>query len=117
MPGATAYGGIDVLRPKAEEVLWVSAAAGAVGLMVAQLAKARNVRVIGSTSSTAKLALLRRGGVFDCAFSYRGEDGAPLGPGELAARVRSCAPEGIDMYFENVGQMVQTPRLPLTALP
>jgi hypothetical protein len=116
MPGSTAYGGlIDVLRPKpaaerkpgaAPEVLWVSGAAGAVGGMVGQLAKQLyGCTVIGSCGGADKCALVTEKFGFDFAIDYKacGTDGAPATAKELAAAVRAVCPDGVDMYFDNVG--------------
>jgi len=121
MPGATAYGGlIDVLRPKAPkegeagETLFVSAAAGAVGGLVGQIAKTQyNCTVIGSCGGAAKNALIVEKYGFDKAIDYKSIDSSL--PREeqraaLVAKLREAAPKtnkgehgGIDMYFENVG--------------
>jgi len=118
MPGSTAYGGlIDVLRPdnrdevmkdtaatvaapEKVETLWVSGAAGAVGSLVGQVAK--NVfgcTVVGSAGGPAKCELLKSKFGFDHAIDYKT---APTTE-ELAAKLKECAPKGIDMYFDNVG--------------
>ena len=74
MPGATAYGGLlDVLRPKEGETLLITAASGAVGQLVGQLAKKRGVRVIGSAGGAAKCAALTGEFGFDAAIDYKGE--------------------------------------------
>jgi NADPH-dependent curcumin reductase CurA len=94
--GLTAYAGLFIvadLRPG--DVVWVSAAAGATGSLAAQFAKLRGNRVIGSAGSDAKVAHLRDELGLDAAFNYK--DG-PLG--EL---LRAAAPDGIDVYFDNVG--------------
>jgi len=103
MPGATAVGGLyDVLRPQAGETLLVTAASGAVGQLVGQLARARGVRVIGTAGGAAKCALLRERFGFHEAIDYKAA--AAVGPGELEARIRTAAgPKGLDMVFENVG--------------
>jgi NADPH-dependent curcumin reductase CurA len=97
MPGFTAWVGVTVVAPVAEgDVVFVSAAAGAVGSIAGQLAKARGASsVIGSAGSPAKVAALREVFGYDGAFSHR--DGAP---GDHLAEL---APKGIDMYFDNVG--------------
>ncbi len=103
MPGATAYGGLfDVLRPQAGETLLVTAASGAVGQLVGQLARARGVRVIGTAGGPTKCALLRERFGFHEAIDYKAA--AAVGPGELEARIRAAAgPKGLDMVFESVG--------------
>lgn len=96
MPGLTAYAGINrILKPRAGETLFVSAAAGPVGSTVGQLAKASGARVVGIASSDDKCAWLIEQAGFDAAINYKTEalrDGLD----------REC-PDGIDMYFDNVG--------------
>jgi NADPH-dependent curcumin reductase CurA len=95
MPGMTAYFGLnDVGRVKAGETVVVSAAAGAVGSVVAQLAKAMGCRVIGIAGGADKVAWLRELGV-DEAIDYKSEN--------VLKRLREVAPDGIDVYFDNVG--------------
>lgn len=103
MPGATAYGGlIDVLRPKRGETIFISAASGAVGGLVGMLAKQLfNCKVIGSCGGPAKCALVKDKYGFDAAIDYKTVANAE----ELLAQLKAVAPEGIDMYFENVGGM------------
>ncbi len=94
--GLTAYAGIvhlADLRPG--DVVWVSAAAGAVGTLSAQLAKVRGHRVIGSAGSDEKVSYLVDELGLDAAFNYR--------RGLLPDLLREAAPEGIDVYFDNVG--------------
>jgi NADPH-dependent curcumin reductase CurA len=94
--GLTAYAGmlrLASLRPG--DVVWVSAAAGAVGSVAAQLAKLRGHRVIGSAGSDAKVAYLRDELDLDAAFNHRA--------GPLPDLLRDAAPDGIDVYFDNVG--------------
>lgn len=91
MPGLTAYVGLlDVGRIEAGETVFVSGAAGAVGSVAGQVAKARGCRVIGSAGSAEKVAWLRELG-FDEAFDYRDTD------------MRQALADGIDVYFDNVG--------------
>lgn len=96
MPGLTAYAGLlEVAAMRPGDVVYVSAAAGAVGSAVGQIARLRGAgRVVGSAGSAAKVAYVRELG-FDAAFDYR--DGA------LRRSLRSAAPQGIDVYFDNVG--------------
>lgn len=110
MPGATAYGGlIDVLRPTGggAEVLLVTAATGAVGALVGQIAKRRfGCRVVGTAGTKAKCEHLTGALGFDAAVCYRDEEtGAPLGAERLEAAFRAAAGPGgkLDMVFENVG--------------
>jgi len=94
--GLTAYiGMLDIGAPVADETVYVSAAAGAVGHLAGQLAKMQGARVIGSTGSDDKVAFLRNLG-FDGAFNYKNE------PSVAEALAENC-PDGIDLDFENVG--------------
>jgi NADPH-dependent curcumin reductase CurA len=94
--GLTAYAGLlEAAALRAGDVVWVSAAAGAVGSLAAQIAKLRGHRVIGSAGSDEKVAFLLEELGLDAAFNYRSGD-----VGEL---LRAAAPEGIDVYFDNVG--------------
>ena len=103
MPGSTAYGGLlDVLRPKAGETIFVSAAAGAVGGLVGMIAK--NVfgcKVIGSCGGPVKCALIKEKYGFDHAIDYKTISDAA----GMTAALKEVAPDGIDMYFESVGGM------------
>ncbi len=94
--GMTAYGGIlEIGRLQAGEQVFVSTAAGAVGSVAAQIAKIKGCYVVGSTGSEAKAAWLREVAGLDAVINYKA---APLG--EALAAV---TPNGIDVYFENVG--------------
>ena len=96
MPGHTAYVGLlDLGQPREGETVFVSAAAGAVGSAVGQIAKLRGCRVIGSAGSPEKTAWLVDDLGFDAAIDYRSED--------LEAALAEHAPDGIDVYFDNVG--------------
>ncbi|MFK7863139.1 MAG: NADP-dependent oxidoreductase, partial [Pseudohongiellaceae bacterium] len=97
MPGLTAYVGLFKYgEPKAGETVFVSAASGAVGANVCQIAKLKGCRVIGSAGSDEKVQwLLDECGV-DAAINYKT-------CGDLTAALAHAAPEGIDVYFENVG--------------
>ena len=95
--GLTAYAGtFHVAGLRAGDVVWVSAAGGAVGTLAAQLAKIRGHRVIGSAGSDAKVSYLLDELGLDAAFNYKTAPVADL--------LREAAPEGIDVYFDNVGQ-------------
>ncbi|XP_010070432.2 2-alkenal reductase (NADP(+)-dependent) [Eucalyptus grandis] len=97
MPGMTAYAGFfEVSSPKKGETVFISAAAGAVGLLVGQFAKMFGCYVVGSTGSKEKVDLLKTKFGFDDAFNYKEEL-------DLDAALKRCCPEGIDIYFENVG--------------
>jgi NADPH:quinone reductase len=96
MPGMTAYFGLtELCAPKAGETVVVSAAAGAVGSAVGQIAKILGCRVVGTAGSQEKVAFVKSLG-FDDALNYRTD--RPYG----AALARLC-PNGIDCYFDNVG--------------
>lgn len=101
MPGATAYGGlIDVLRPLNGETIFISAASGAVGSLVGMIAKqVYNCKVIGSCGGPEKCALVKEKFGFDHAIDYKTCNTAE----DLMAALKVGAPDGIDMYFENVG--------------
>jgi NADPH-dependent curcumin reductase CurA len=96
MPGLTAYVGLlHIAALKEGDVVFVSAAAGAVGSMVCQIAKIKGHRVIGSAGGAEKVAFLKDIGV-DAAIDYKAVP-------DLTEALRKAAPEGIDVYFENVG--------------
>ena len=96
MPGLTAYGGLLVTGEyKDGEAVFVSAASGAVGSVVGQIAKIKGGTVIGSAGSDEKVDQLVNEFGFDHAFNYKTAD--PL------TELKRGAPEGIDVYFENVG--------------
>jgi len=95
MPGLTAYVGLfDIGRPRDGETVLVSGAAGAVGSAAGQMAKIAGCRVVGSAGSTEKVAWLQELG-FDEAFDYRERP--------VRDALRDAAPDGIDVYFDNVG--------------
>jgi NADPH-dependent curcumin reductase CurA len=94
--GLTAYVGLlYVAALKAGDIVWVSAAAGAVGSLAAQIAKLRGHYVVGSAGSPAKVAYLLDDLGLDAAFDYHTSD--------LHGRLHEAAPQGIDVYFDNVG--------------
>jgi NADPH-dependent curcumin reductase CurA len=96
MPGLTAYSSLYAIgKPKKGETIFVSAASGAVGQIVGQLAKHEGLRVIGSVGSDEKLDFIIKELGFDGGFNYKNEK-----PADALARL---APEGIDIYYENVG--------------
>lgn len=97
MPGFTAYIGLlDIGQPRAGETVYVSTAAGAVGSLVCQIAKIKGCRIIGSAGSDDKIAWLREAVGVDAAFNYRKADA-------LSDELKKHCPEGIDVYFDNVG--------------
>jgi len=95
MPGFTAYWGLFELgEPKAGETVFVSGAAGAVGSAAGQMAKIAGCHVIGSAGTPEKIAWLEELG-FDGRFNYHEQP--------VREALRELAPEGIDVYFDNVG--------------
>lgn len=97
MPGMTAYAGFyEVATPKKGEYVFISAASGAVGQLVGQFAKLLGCYVVGSAGSKEKVDLLKNKFGFDEAFNYKEEE-------DLAAALKRYFPDGIDIYFENVG--------------
>ena len=96
MPGLTAYAGLmEFGKPQEGETVFVSAAAGAVGSVVGQLARIKGARAVGSAGSEEKLRFLTDDLGFDAAFNYKTEG--------LAKSLREHCPQGIDVYFDNVG--------------
>jgi hypothetical protein len=97
MPGMTAFVGFEKLaQPEGGRTIFVSGAAGAVGSMVCALAKLRGLRVIGSAGTDRKIGWLRETVGADAAINYRRES-------DLIAAVAKAAPDGLDIYFDNVG--------------
>jgi len=96
MPGMTAYVGLyDIGQPKAGETVVVSAAAGAVGSAVGQLAKIKGARAVGIAGAPDKCEYVVKELGFDACVSYRSSD--------LVAALKDACPKGIDVYFDNVG--------------
>ncbi|MET7300996.1 NADP-dependent oxidoreductase [Embleya sp. NPDC005575] len=97
MPGMTAWAGLlDVASFQPGEAVFVSGAAGAVGSQVGQIARLKGAsRVVGSAGSADKVALLVDEYGFDAAFNYK--------DGPIAEQLAKAAPDGIDVYFDNVG--------------
>jgi hypothetical protein len=96
MPGMTAYVGLlDVGELKEGETVFVSGAAGAVGSAVGQIAKIKNCKTIGSAGSAEKVRHLIEDLGFDHAFDYH--------DGHLERQILTGAPQGVDVYFDNVG--------------
>ena len=96
MPGLTAYGGLHRIgEPKTGETVFVSGAAGAVGATVCQIAKIRGCNVVASAGTDAKLAWLKSVGV-DQGINYKT-------CGNLIKALQTAAPNGVDIYFDNVG--------------
>jgi hypothetical protein len=100
LPGLTAYFGLlDICRPQPGESVVVSGAAGAVGSIVGQIAKIKRCRAIGLVGSNDKVRFLTRDLGFDGAVNYREE-------ADYALRLRELCPNGIDVYFDNIGGRV-----------
>lgn len=96
MPGLTAYFGLmEIGQPKSGETVVVSGAAGAVGLVVGQIAKIKGCRVVGIAGGTEKCRYLVEQLGFDAAIDYKSED--------VAAALKQHCPNGVDVYFDNVG--------------
>jgi len=95
MTGMTAWAGLQVGKVKAGDVVYISGAAGAVGNVAGQLAKLRGCRVIGSAGSIKKVKFLREKCGFDVAFDYHTRP--------VVEQLKAKAPDGIDVYFDNVG--------------
>ncbi len=103
MPGITAWYGLnEICAPKSGETVAVSAASGAVGGIVGQLAKAKGCRVVGIAGGTAKCDYVTGELGFDVCIDYKSAPDAKA----FAALLRDAAPEGVDSYFENVGGMI-----------
>lgn len=95
MTGMTAWAGLRLGEVKAGEAIYISGAAGAVGSVAGQLAKLGGCRVIGSAGSAEKVSFLLKECGFDSAFNYK--------DGPILEQLKQHAPDGIDVYFDNVG--------------
>lgn len=96
MPGLTAYVGLlEVAELKEGETVLISGAAGAVGSVAGQIARINGCRVLGSAGGPEKVQYLRDELGFDFAFDYR--------EGRLSERIKEGSPDGLDVYFDNVG--------------
>jgi hypothetical protein len=99
MPGLTAYFGfLDVCDPKPGDTVVVSAASGAVGQIVGQIAKIMGCKVVGTAGSEAKVKFIVDELGFDYAINYKTTD--------VGQSLDELCPEGIDVYFDNVGGLV-----------
>jgi NADPH-dependent curcumin reductase CurA len=97
VPGFTAYVGLGRIGElKAGETIFISAAAGAVGSMAVQIAKAKGARVVASAGGEAKTGWVRDNLGADAVIDYKAA-------GDLSAALAQAAPDGIDVYFDNVG--------------
>jgi NADPH-dependent curcumin reductase CurA len=106
MPGMTAYTGLhEIGKPQAGETLVVAAASGAVGAVVGQIAKIRGCRVVGVAGGKAKCDYVVRELGFDAGVDHRA--------GDFAAALAAACPNGIDVYWENVGGPVFDAVFPL----
>ncbi len=96
LAGMTSYFGLlEVTHPKAGETLLVSGAAGSVGSLVGQIGKIKGLRVVGIAGSDEKCDWLVKELGFDAAVNYKS--------GDLYAQLKAACPQGVDVYFENVG--------------
>ena len=106
MPGFTAYSGLYLIgKPKPGETVVVAAASGPVGSLVGQLAKLRGARAVGLAGGAEKCAYVRDVLGFDVVIDHRASD--------FAAQLAAACPDGIDVYFENVGGAIWQAVLPL----
>jgi NADPH-dependent curcumin reductase CurA len=95
MTGMTAWAGLNLVNVKSGDIVFISGAAGAVGSVAGQLAKLRGCHVIGATGSLEKVNFLQDDCGFDTAFNYKS--------GSILEQLNQAAPDGIDVYFDNVG--------------
>jgi len=103
MPGVTAWVGLtQIIAPKEGETVLVSAASGAVGGAVGQLAKARGCRAVGIAGGPEKCAYVVNELGFDACIDYKAHKDAK----SLNQALKAAAPDGVDGYFENVGGMI-----------
>jgi len=106
MPGRTAYFGLlEVGKPKAGETLVVAAASGAVGSIVGQIAKIKGLRAVGIAGGPEKCRYVREELKFDACIDYKAEN--------WQQELKDACPDGIDIYFENVGGDVTRAVAPL----
>jgi NADPH-dependent curcumin reductase len=107
MPGLTAYFAFfDVCRPRAGETVVVSAASGAVGQVVGQMAKLNGCRAVAVAGDDKKLEFCRTELGYDAAISHRG--------GDLPAALKAACPNGVDIYFDNTAGPIADAVMPLT---
>jgi NADPH-dependent curcumin reductase CurA len=106
MPGFTAYSGLLTIgQPKPGETVVVAAASGAVGSAVGQIARIKGARAVGIAGGAEKCAFVRRELGFDAVVDHRA--------GDFAEQLKAACPNGIDVYFENVGGPVWDAVFPL----
>jgi NADPH-dependent curcumin reductase CurA len=107
MPGLTAYFGLlDIGKPKEGETVVVSGAAGAVGMTVCQIAKIKGCRVVGIAGSDEKNQYLRDELGVDAVINYKTAE-------DMVAAFKEACPNGVDVYFDNVGGAVSDAVLPV----
>lgn len=105
MPGLTAYFGmLEIAKTQPGESVFISSAAGAVGSVAGQIGKILGCHVAGSAGTDEKIASVKKLG-FDDAFNYKTES-------DYAARIRQACPQGIDVYFDNVGGAITDAVIP-----
>ena len=106
MPGFTAYAGLLTIgQPKPGETVVVAAASGPVGSAVGQIARLKGARAVGIVGGPEKLAYVRDEFKFDAVIDHRAPD--------FAAQLKQACPNGVDVYFENVGGAVWDAVFPL----
>jgi hypothetical protein len=106
MPGMTAYCGLlEIGKPKPGETVVVSAASGAVGAVVGQVARIKGARAVGVAGGAAKCRYVKEELGFDACVDHRASD--------FPAQLDRACPQGVDVYFENVGGAVQEAVWPL----
>lgn len=100
MTGLTAYFGmLKIGKPKPKDVVVISGAAGAVGTIAGQIAKIYGCKVIGIVGSDEKIEILKNQYGFDDAINYKDSE-------KLASKIKQLCPEGVDIYFDNVGGVI-----------
>ena len=106
MPGRTAYFGLtEVGKPQPGETLVVAAASGAVGSAVGQIAKIKGLRAVGIAGGPEKCRYVKEELKFDACIDYKADN--------FAAQLAAACPDGVDIYFENVGGDVTKAVVPL----
>lgn len=119
MPGLTSYFGLlDIGQPKEGETIVVSGAAGAVGMTVCQIAKIKGCRAVGIAGSDDKNKYLRDQLGVDATINYKtvqkpDRQGGPGSEGGMLRALKDACPNGIDVYFDNVGGEVSDAVFPL----
>ena len=97
MPGLTAYFGmIDIGKPKSDETIVISGAAGAVGIVAGQIAKLKGCKVVGIAGSDEKIKMLKEEFNFDEGINYKTTI-------NIKEAIKKACPNGVDIYFDNVG--------------